>query len=164
MTPNATLFTKTRNRWRYFMQLRSNPDFMHGDFEMFSRVWRSIESLCLTSGLRKNYAREVGIRSVPQYQISPIFSSGAYLGEVELEKSTITLKYATDAERICKFSKYHFFVPIFLQIFVKWHFLVEYRKNLAIGRNFQFWCITFRRPRFFGKGPEIGVGSRKNSY
>ena len=48
-----------------------------------------------------------------------IFSSGAYLGEVELEKSTITLKYATDAERICKFSKYHFFVPIFLQIFVK---------------------------------------------
>ena len=29
-----------------------------------------------------------------------IFSSGAYLGEVELEKSAITLKYATDAERI----------------------------------------------------------------
>ena len=29
-----------------------------------------------------------------------IFSSGAYLGEVEIEKSTITLKYATDAERI----------------------------------------------------------------
>ena len=55
------------------MQLRSNPDFMHGDFEMFSRVWRSIESLCLTLGLRKNYAREVGIRSVPQYQISPNF-------------------------------------------------------------------------------------------
>ena len=46
---------------------------MHGDFEMFSRVWRSIESLFLTSGLRKNYAREVGIRSVPQYQISPNF-------------------------------------------------------------------------------------------
>ena len=46
---------------------------MHGDFGMFSRVWRSIESLCLTSGLRKNYAREVGIRSVPQYQISPNF-------------------------------------------------------------------------------------------
>ena len=42
-------------------------DFMHGDFEMFSRVWRSIESLFLTSGLRKNYAKEVGIRSVPQY-------------------------------------------------------------------------------------------------
>ena len=34
-----------------------------------------------------------------------IFSSGAYLGEVELEKSAITLKYATAAERICKFSK-----------------------------------------------------------
>ena len=34
-----------------------------------------------------------------------IFSSGAYLGEVELEKSAITLKYATDAETICKFSK-----------------------------------------------------------
>ena len=29
-----------------------------------------------------------------------IFSSGAHLGEVETEKSTITLKYATDAERI----------------------------------------------------------------
>ena len=34
-----------------------------------------------------------------------IFSSVAYLGEFEIEKSTITLKYATDAERICKFSK-----------------------------------------------------------
>ena len=55
------------------MQPMSNPDFMHGDFEMFSGVWRSIESLFLTAGLRKNYAREVGIRSVPQYQISPNF-------------------------------------------------------------------------------------------
>ena len=73
MVPNMTLSTKTRNQWRQFMQPRSNPDFMHGDFEMFSRVWRSIESLSLTSGLRKNYAREVGIRSVPQYQISPNF-------------------------------------------------------------------------------------------
>ena len=73
MMPNITLLIKTRNRWRHFMRLRSNPDFMHGDFEMFSRVWRSIESLCLTSGLRKNYAREVGIRSVPLYQISPNF-------------------------------------------------------------------------------------------
>ena len=34
-----------------------------------------------------------------------IFSSGAYLGEVEIEKSTITLKYTTGAERICNFSK-----------------------------------------------------------
>ena len=88
------------------MQLRSNPDFMHGDFEIFSRVCRSIEPLCLTSGLRKNYAREVSIRSVPQYQIRPIFfSSGAYLREVKIERSTNTLKYATDPERICKFSK-----------------------------------------------------------
>ena len=71
MIPTTTLFTKTRNRRRHFMQLRSNPDFRHGDFEMFSRVWRSIESLFLTSGLRKNYAREFGIRSVPQYQKSP---------------------------------------------------------------------------------------------
>ena len=55
------------------MQPRSNPDFMQGDFEIFSRVWCSIESLCLTSGLRKNYAREVGIRSVPQYNKSPNF-------------------------------------------------------------------------------------------
>ena len=38
-------------------------------------------------------------------QLVRIFSSGAHLGEVETEKSTITLKYATDAERICKFSK-----------------------------------------------------------
>ena len=45
-----------------------------------------------------------------------IFSSGAYLGEVELEKSTITLKYATDAERICKFSKYYFSCPFFFRI------------------------------------------------
>ena len=73
MIPKTMFFAKTRNRWRHFMQLRSNPDFMHGDFEMFSCVWRSIESLCLTSGLRKNYVREVGIQSVPQYQISPNF-------------------------------------------------------------------------------------------
>ena len=33
-------------------------------------------------------------------KLVPIFSSGAYLREVEIEKSTITLKYATDAERI----------------------------------------------------------------
>ena len=71
MTPTTTLFTKTRNRWQHFMQLRSNPDFMHDDFEMFSRVRHSIEYLCLTSGLRKQYSREVGIRIVPQYQISP---------------------------------------------------------------------------------------------
>ena len=38
-------------------------------------------------------------------QLVRIFSSGAHLGEVETEKSTITQKYATDAERICKFSK-----------------------------------------------------------
>ena len=73
MIPTTTLFTKTRNRWRHIMQLRSNPDFMQDDFEMFSRVWRSIKTLCLTSGLRKNYAREVGIRTIPQYQISPNF-------------------------------------------------------------------------------------------
>ena len=78
------------------MQLRSNPDFMHGDFETFSRVWRSIESLYLTSGLRKKYAREVGI----WIKLVRIFSSGAHLGEVEIGKSPITLKYATDAERI----------------------------------------------------------------
>ena len=29
-----------------------------------------------------------------------IFFSGAYIGEVEIEKSAITLKYATDAERL----------------------------------------------------------------
>ena len=29
-----------------------------------------------------------------------MFSSGAYLGKVEIEKSAITLKYATVAERI----------------------------------------------------------------
>ena len=29
-----------------------------------------------------------------------IFSSGAYLGDFEIEKSAITLKYVTDAERI----------------------------------------------------------------
>ena len=100
MIPTTTLFTKTQNRRRHFMQLRFNPDFMHGDFEMFSRVWRSLESLFLTSGLRKNYAREVGIRSVQQYQISPNFLFWDLLGKVELQKSAITLKYATDAERI----------------------------------------------------------------
>ena len=100
MIPTTTLFTKTRNRWRHFMQLRSNPDYIHSDFEMFSRVWRSIESLCLTSGLWKNYAREVGIRVFLNIKLVRFFSFGAYLGEVNIEKSTITLKYATDADTI----------------------------------------------------------------
>ena len=51
------------------MQLRSNPDFMHGDFEMFSRVWRSIESLCLTAGL----LCKRGWHTKCKYQISPNF-------------------------------------------------------------------------------------------
>ena len=34
-----------------------------------------------------------------------IFSSEVHLGEVETEKSTITLKYATDAERISETHK-----------------------------------------------------------
>ena len=34
------------------------------------------------------------------FKLVRIFSSGAHLGEVEIEKSTITLKYATDAESI----------------------------------------------------------------
>ena len=83
------------------MQLRSNPDLMHGDFEMFSRVLRSIESLFLTSGLRKNYAKEVGIRSVPQYQMNPNFLFwGLFRAGRNRKKWTITLKYATDAERM----------------------------------------------------------------
>ena len=80
------------------MQLRSNPDFMHGDFEMFSRVWRSIESLFLTSGLRKIMQERSVYEVILNIKKVRIFSSGAYLGEVELEKSAIPLKYATDAE------------------------------------------------------------------
>ena len=34
-----------------------------------------------------------------------IFSSMLQEGEVNLEKSVITLKYAMDAERVCAFSK-----------------------------------------------------------
>ena len=44
-----------------------------------------------------------------------IFSSGAHLGEVETEKSTITLKYATDAERIS--------VHLFPYSFKAWDFV-----------------------------------------
>ena len=36
----------------------------------------------------------------PNIKLVRILSSGADCGEVEIEKSTITLKYATDAERI----------------------------------------------------------------
>ena len=95
MIPTTKLFTKTWNRRRHFMQPRSNPNFMHGDFEKFSRVWRSIESLFLTLGLRKDYAREVGIRSVPQYQISPNFLFWGLFRGGRTRKSAITLKYAT---------------------------------------------------------------------
>ena len=57
--------------------------FLQGDFEMFSLVWYSIESLCLTIGLRKNYAREKGVRSFKSVRI---FSAGAYLGDVKLKE------------------------------------------------------------------------------
>ena len=82
------------------MQLRSNLDFMHGDCEMFSHVWRYIESLCLTLRLRKLMQVRSAYEVFLNIKLVPIFSSGAYLGEVEIEKSTITLKCATDAERI----------------------------------------------------------------
>ena len=59
------------------MQLRSNPDFMHGDFEMFSRVLRSIESLCLTSGLRKNMQERLAYEVYLNIKLVRIFSSGA---------------------------------------------------------------------------------------
>ena len=39
-------------------------------------------------------------------QLVRIFSSMLQKGEVNLEKSAITLKYTMDAERICTFSKY----------------------------------------------------------
>ena len=39
-------------------------------------------------------------------EIVRIFSSGAYLGEVKIEKSTVTLKYVTGAERIRYVCKY----------------------------------------------------------
>ena len=50
-------------------QLRSKPGFVHSDFATFSRLWCTKLSLCLTSGLRKNYATEVGVRSFHEYQI-----------------------------------------------------------------------------------------------
>ena len=94
----------TQTKWQNEIQLSSNPDFVNCDLKMFSRVWHSIESLCVISGLKKNYAREVGVRSVLQYQISPNFLF--FLAcLVELKKSTITLKYTTDVARICEFSK-----------------------------------------------------------
>ena len=87
------------------MQLRSNPDFMHGDFETFSRVWRSIESLCLTSGLRKKYSREVGIWTVPQYQISPNFLFWGPFREGRNRQIAHYAKIRYGRRRICKFSK-----------------------------------------------------------
>ena len=96
-------------------------------------------------------------------QLVRIFSSMLQKGEVNLEKSAITLKYAMDAERICKFSKYQFSVPNFFQIFKKWRFHVESGENIVFWKIFHFWHITFRRPRVFVKGLKLGVGSRKNS-
>ena len=54
---------------------------MHGNFEMFSRVWRSIEPIC-TEKLCERSAFE-DFLSIKLVRIS---SSGAYLGKVELEK------------------------------------------------------------------------------
>ena len=83
------------------MQLRSNLDFVQGDFEMFSRVWRSIESLSLISGLLKKNMQETSVyEDFLSIKLVLNFSSGAYLGEIKLEKLTITLKYASDTERI----------------------------------------------------------------
>ena len=94
------------------MQLRSNPDFMHGDFETFSRVWRSIESLCLTSGLRKIMQEKSAYGLFLNIKVVRIFSSGANLGEVEIEKSSITLKYATEAEGHVNFRNNSFSCPV----------------------------------------------------
>ena len=68
------------------MQLRSYPDFMHGDFGMFSRVRRSIESLCLTSGQGKIMLERSAYEVFRNIKLVRMFSSGAYLEEVEIEK------------------------------------------------------------------------------
>ena len=41
------------------------------------------------------------------------------------------------------------------------HALILYTLSMFV---IEICKITFRRPRFFVNGPEIGVGSRKNSY
>ena len=95
-----TFSQKPQNRWRRFILLLSNPDFLHGDFQMLIRVWRSIEFLKQISALRENHTKEDAVWGFPQYKISQICSSEACLGKVELEKFNSRLKYAKDAERI----------------------------------------------------------------
>ena len=84
------------------MQLGSNPDFMHCDFEMFSRLWRSIESCIWHLGYEKNMQERSVYELSLNIKLVRIFSSGTYSGDVEIEKSPITLNYAMGAERIYK--------------------------------------------------------------
>ena len=75
-------------------------NFTNDDFELSRRVWRSIETLFNESGLRKNLRSKPGERSVYQHSISPNFLFHASGSGVKFEKSTITLKYIMNAERI----------------------------------------------------------------
>ena len=51
---------------------------MQGDFEMFTRVWHSIESLCLTSELRKIMQEMLAYEVYLNIKLVRIFSSGAH--------------------------------------------------------------------------------------
>ena len=65
---------------------------------MPSELIITVESYIYITSFKMKGSPDLG--QAVSIQLVRIFSSGAYLGEVELEKLTITLKYATDAERI----------------------------------------------------------------
>ena len=79
--------------------------FCQQRFELSRHVWRSIETLFNGSGLRKNMRNKSGAGPVYQHSISPNFLFHAPARGGKSKKSAITLKYAMDAERICKLSK-----------------------------------------------------------
>ena len=93
------------NRWWHIRQQQCKTDCANDDFELSRRVWGSIETLFKESGYWKIWEASLVHDQLICIQLVRIFSSIVQEGEVKLEKWAITLRYAMDAERICKFSK-----------------------------------------------------------
>ena len=93
-------------------------------------------------------------------QLVRIFSSMLQQGEVNLEKSAITLKYAMDAKRICKFWNNSFLCRISSR-FSKNDDFMSNQEKISHLKDFHFWHITFRRPRVLWKVSNKGWGRAK---
>ena len=79
-------------------------------------------------------------------------------GEVKLEKSAITLKYAMDAERICKFFKITVFCAEFLPDFQKMTFSCRVRRKYRDLKDFSFLTHNLSTAKGFCERSQIRGG------